>query len=246
MIKPSIFLQIIFFVLIFLLIKRGYWQGFTDKFREEFKNKYRTGIIILMTAFLSVLFIDYPLSHYFSRPGSMSILKPLIKLVNNLGDGNILFSLLTVLIVISYFLNQERYIKIFSTALSSSVLAGLLNIFFKMIVSRARPYVSLNPNRFFVYIDAYQQHKLFHTDYLSMPSGHTIVIFAAVIPFVLHCKKRIIKFILLTLPVLVGFARIYLFKHWLSDVIIAGFLGTLIGIATYRANCEEGPNISIE
>lgn len=237
--KPSIYFVIVFFVLLYYLIKEGYWRGLVKGLIIEIKNNYFPGIVVLIMAVFSVLFIDLPLSNYFSRPNSLSFLQPLISKINGLGDGNILFSLLVFLTIISYFLKKERYLRIFSIALSSSVFAGLINLFIKMLVTRERPYMSLSPYKFLAYADALKKHNLFQVEYLSMPSGHTIIIFAAMIPLVLYYKNRVLKFIFAMLPILVGFARIYLFKHWLSDVIIAAFLGTMIGIVTYRVNINR-------
>jgi len=64
------------------------------------------------------------------------------------------------------------------------------------------------------------------TDNYSFPSGHTALSFAI---FGSYAKniKGFKKYLLYSIPVMVGFSRIYKNHHYFSDVIAGGFIGYL-------------------
>jgi membrane-associated phospholipid phosphatase len=73
----------------------------------------------------------------------------------------------------------------------------------------------------------------------SMPSGHTISIVAAIVPFWLITSKKYIKIILFLCAIVVMVARVYTINHWVSDVYVATILGMLIGQAVYANNSKR-------
>ncbi len=65
-------------------------------------------------------------------------------------------------------------------------------------------------------------------------SGHTSNIFAISIFTSLSFKDKHYNFLIFSLAILVSFSRIYLGMHFISDVIPAILLGTLLGISFFK------------
>ena len=101
------------------------------------------------------------------------------------------------------------------TALALEVLC--CNLILKPFVSRIRP----------CDINTAVQLLVPRPDDFSFPSGHTGVSFAAV--SVLYFSRNRLRFPALTLAVLIGFSRLYLYVHYPTDVLAGAVLGVLLG-----------------
>lgn len=122
-----------------------------------------------------------------------------------------------------YFFNQKENkaekIQIFFIILCSFGVSTFAKIILKEIFARARPY------------DQYPDLITFisTSDSYSFPSGHTTCSMALVVPFILFMPhkttiEKILKTIVIISGLLVAYSRIFLGKHFLSDI--------LAGIAT--------------
>ncbi|MGA2297877.1 MAG: phosphatase PAP2 family protein, partial [FCB group bacterium] len=109
----------------------------------------------------------------------------------------------------------------------SMTLAGIFSLPMKFIFGRARPYNELGSMTF----------KPFnlHNNFNSMPSGHTVVAFsvASVLAFKIDTWWSYPLFG--TIALSTGMARLYFDQHWLSDVVMSAFIGTLSGYAVIKA-----------
>lgn len=99
----------------------------------------------------------------------------------------------------------------------------------KLSVGRGRPNVSADS-------DAFRFHPLHsHGDYNSFPSGHTTASFAAATVFSLELRRthpdaaKWASPALYTVATLVGGARMYNNRHWLSDVVAGAVIGSFSG-----------------
>jgi undecaprenyl-diphosphatase len=115
-------------------------------------------------------------------------------------------------------------------SLLSQIIAGYLSITFvdlilKNLFHRSRPEFRL-PSTIVVFD---------MVNSFSFPSGHATIAFAmAYILSVKHKKWSVAYFLL---AFLIGFSRIYLGKHYPSDIVIGSFLGMCIGILScYLSN----------
>ena len=112
--------------------------------------------------------------------------------------------------------------KISIELLQAGVYSELVTTVLKIVVGRARPYVTENANTFRPFI-------VYNDDYYSMPSGHSTSAMALSTVMSRHAHSTVFK-ILAYVPVgLTMFSRIYQDKHWLSDVVPAAAIGYFVG-----------------
>lgn len=235
MIEPSIYLYIIFIFLLYKLVKKGYWQqSFTD-ILETIKNNYLKLLLFILFDIGIVLFFDWPIISFF-RDNKFEVLNWISVFGNSLGDGEILFSSLAVIIVVSVLLKWEKVKVLFSISFMSAVYSGIAVNILKIIFSRSRPNYHSNPFEFFKYIQAINEGEFASHVYASMPSGHTITSFALIIPFVLYFKNKYLKILLFLIGSSTAFARVYSNVHWPSDVLMGAVLGSLIASVIYKNN----------
>ena len=134
-----------------------------------------------------------------------------------LGDSGAVWILLAII-----FLFTKDYKICGVTIILAIILSGFIgNLVLKNIFARKRPCWVNKDVR--ILIDMPR-------DY-SFPSGHTSASFAAAAAILFFYKT--IGFAALILAVLIGFSRLYLFVHYLSDVLSGVVLGTLCGVASY-------------
>ena len=70
--------------------------------------------------------------------------------------------------------------------------------------------------------------------YVSFPSGHTITIWGTIWILSFIIKSKAIKIPLFILGILVGMSRIYLVRHWSSDVVASVILSYFIAKFVYK------------
>lgn len=108
----------------------------------------------------------------------------------------------------------------------TNLVAGLLVWVFKVPFGRARPKLYLEDN-----IYGFQWFEI-KPDLVSFPSGHTITIISTVVAFSLLFPKW--KYLLLPLGALIAFSRVVLTQHYMSDVVFASYLGTMVAIYLHQ------------
>ena len=101
------------------------------------------------------------------------------------------------------------------------LLAGTVSTVTKVVVGRARPYVDLGHGKFkpFSLLDHYH----------SFPSGHTIAAFSVATVFANRYRKhRWVPYVAYGLAGWVGFTRVSLQSHFVSDVFAGAALGYVL------------------
>ncbi len=84
----------------------------------------------------------------------------------------------------------------------------------------------------------------------SMPSNHATNVFAFAVPFFIMLKSKI-RYILITIAVVVGFSRVYVGVHYPSDVVLGAFIGSglaLLVLGLYKWSYQkyrENPYITV-
>ncbi|MBA2433385.1 MAG: phosphatase PAP2 family protein [Chthoniobacterales bacterium] len=138
---------------------------------------------------------------------------------------------------IAHLLGHRRWRQIFIAMLVACALAGILNRAIKIGAGRARPSVQ---------VDAGWNGPRLSSKYHAFPSGHT----AASTAFfaTLACASWRVGLLFLPIPLLIGFARMYVGAHHFSDVIAAAVLGVTVAfvVARWRVLAIENRESPIE
>lgn len=136
-----------------------------------------------------------------------------------LGDG-----FFCVPLGLSFLFIREK--KICCLILSSYIVSGLLILILKSFITEARPSVFVGLKSYPYFIEHITLHN-FH----GFPSGHTASAFAiaSILAFNSLSKKRI-AVILLSIAVCIGYSRVYLGQHFISDVIAGSLIGLISAI----------------
>jgi len=155
--------------------------------------------------------IDTILFNFVNHTCSNRIFDVLMPILTWLAHG-IFLCLLALLMI----LGAEGRKKICGILLLAGITASYyISSFLKYIVARPRPFILIP--------DA---HAMAIENSSSFPSTHTIMAFMAAFILTKYFKKGPLFF---TLAALVGFSRVYIGVHFVSDVLAGAAIGTLIG-----------------
>lgn len=156
------------------------------------------------------------------------------KLITHLGDAG-WFWIATAAICLCF--KRTRKIGIcMGAALACGLLLG--NLTMKPLIARIRPYDAFDPN------DPERVNAFYHLarevqllisaphDY-SFPSGHTLASFEGA-GAIFFCNKKW-GIPALILAALIAFSRIYLYVHYVTDVLVGAAIGLAISAVAYYA-----------
>ncbi len=119
---------------------------------------------------------------------------------------------------------------------TEAIFAGLLvTNLIKITAGRQRPYVDIDKPHNFGFMRGWRQEQ-----YRSFPSGHSLIGFAAAAAVVEETRRWWPQSVWYIAPAMYGGAglialsRMYDNKHWASDVLIGGLIGTFAGIKVVK------------
>jgi membrane-associated phospholipid phosphatase len=139
--------------------------------------------------------------------------------VSFFGDWPLHAAVGLVLLGLAWRRGSEEWTRIFLAMLLAMLLAGVAGTVIKRTIPRSRPSV---------HTDTRWDGPRFGSKYQSFPSGH---VGASTAFFgVLLIARRRVGLACGAIPVLIGFSRMYLGAHYLSDVVCAAVLGTLCAV----------------
>ena len=139
-----------------------------------------------------------------------------MRYVSLFGDWPLHAAVGLVLLGVAWRRGSEEWTRIFLAMLLATMMAGVAGTVIKRTVPRARPSV---------HADTRWGGPRFSSKFHSFPSGH---VGASTAFFgVLLIARRRIGLACLPIPILIGFSRMYIGAHYLSDVVCAAVLGTL-------------------
>jgi membrane-associated phospholipid phosphatase len=143
--------------------------------------------------------------------------------VSRFGDWPSHLALGLILLGIAWLRASKKWMRIFLSMLLAMAIAGVAGHVIKRVIPRARPSVKT---------ELRWGGPRFSTKYHSFPSGHVdaSTAFFGVLVF----TRRRIGLACLPIPILIGFSRMYLGAHYLSDVVCAAVLGILSALVVMR------------
>ena len=218
------------------LFKDAYFLKIASIFIQHLQT-YKWFLLILLIFVLSEIgFMDLPVSS-FCKSSFNQNLYSLLDFCNSMGEGWFLGGIVFAGILICDYVKKDKLAIVFRISLASLICSGILNTVLKCVFNRERPGIAMNPWHFFHFFQA-GAHDFGQLIYASnsMPSGHTIAVFATITPFLLYTKKLNMHLLILFFALIIIVARIYTLNHWLSDVTVGMILGVIIGISAYKAN----------
>jgi undecaprenyl-diphosphatase len=172
-------------------------------------------IVIAVLAVAAAFYFDDAVRDFIARHQIKSLRKTM-EIVSKIGDWPSHFVVGLIGLGIAWQRGNKTWMRIFLSMLIALSVAGLVGRGIKIAAGRARPSVSTQ--------DVWEQHR-FSSKYHAFPSGHV----AASTAFfgVLIFARRRVGLAWLPIPIVIGFSRIYVGAHYLSDVICAAVLGIL-------------------
>ena len=173
-------------------------------------------VIIMIAAF----YFDNAVHHYMTAHQTRG-LTHFMQGVSRFGDWPEHFALGLALAGLAWWRGNRKWTRIFLAMLIALAIAGLVGRGIKIGTGRVRPSVR-----------AEEIWNRFSTKYQAFPSGHV----AASTAFfgVLFFANRRVGLACLPIPILIGFSRMYVEAHYLSDVVFAAILGVLCALFTAR------------
>ncbi|MEO0222611.1 MAG: phosphatase PAP2 family protein [candidate division WOR-3 bacterium] len=180
---------------------------------------YFLGISTVLTP-VSIRYFDEPVQKTFQNYQN-PYNNYFFKTVNYAGDGLVVSSAWVLLGVYGYVKRDTAIINLSKAGILGFVVSGGSVVALKVLFGRARPYLNKGPYEFSPFN--------LEDDYNSLPSGHTAVAFSVAGVVWRRVNNKFVRFSSIALATSVGLARIYLNRHWLSDVILGAGLGFTTG-----------------
>ncbi len=139
------------------------------------------------------------------------------KTVNYGGDGLVVSGMWLITGIYGYARKDTHVLNLSKSGVLGFFVSGGSTVVLKVIFGRARPYKNLGPKYF----------KPFNIndEFNSLPSGHTSVAFSVAGVIWRRTDNKLLRVSSLLLASSVALARIYLDRHWLSDVILGAGVG---------------------
>jgi membrane-associated phospholipid phosphatase len=173
------------------------------------------GIAIAAIAIGAAFYLDDTVWHFILQHQNRAV-RSFMHNVSRFGDWPSHVALGLLLLAIAWWRGSKKWTRIFLSMLLAMAIAGIAGHVIKRTVPRARPSVKS---------ELRWGGPRFSAKYHAFPSGHV----AASLAFfgVLIFARRRIGLACLPIPILIGFSRMYIGAHYLSDVVCAAVLGIL-------------------
>ena len=171
------------------------------------------GIIIAAIAIEVSFHFDDALRDFMMQHQNPAM-RNLMRYVSLLGDWPLHAAVGLVLLGLAWRRGSEEWTRVFLAMLLAMMLAGVAGSVIKRTVPRARPSV---------HTEIRWGGPHFSSKYHSFPSGHVGA--SSAFFGVLLIARRRTGLACLLIPILIGFSRMYIGAHYLSDVVCAAVLG---------------------
>jgi membrane-associated phospholipid phosphatase len=196
------------------------------------------GIVIAAIVVVVAFHFDDAMRNFIAQHQSR-VAKNLMRNVSRFGDWPEHFALGLILAGTAWWRGNKKWTRVFVSMLLALALAGAAARFIKIATGRTRPSVKIEAQHLTSQGAGWNGPRVsekFH----AFPSGHT----AASTAFfaVLLLANWRIGLACLPIPLLIGFSRMYVGAHYLSDVVCAALLGFLCAFLAARLLPPKIPN----
>lgn len=176
------------------------------------------GIVIAAVAIMAAFHFDHAMVNFIAQHQDRLANRMMYR-ISHFGDWPEHFAVGLLFAGIAWWRGSKKWTRIFLAMLIALAIAGLAGRVIKISTGRARPSVKT---------EEVWQGPRFSSKFHAFPSGHV----AASTAFfgVLFFANWRIGLACLPIPLLIGFSRMYVAAHYLSDVISAAILGILCAI----------------
>jgi membrane-associated phospholipid phosphatase len=196
------------------------------------------GIVIAVIVVIVAFHFDDAMQNFIAQHQSRAA-KNFMRNVSRLGDWTEHFALGAALAAIAWLRGSKKWTRVFISMLLALALAGAAARVVKMTAGRARPSVKTEAQHLASQGARWNGPRL-SAKFHAFPSGHTAAS-TAFFAVLLFANWRI-GLACLPIPLLIGFSRMYVGAHYLSDVVSAALLGFLCAFLAARLLRSEIPN----
>jgi len=169
------------------------------------------GIVIAAVTIAAAFYFDDAVRNFVAQHQNR-VARNFMRNISLFGDWPEHFALGLVLAGIALWRGNKKWTRIFLSMLIALAIAGVVGRGIEIATGRARPSVR-----------AEEVWNRFSSKYNAFPSGHVTASMAFF--GVLFLANRRAAVACLPIPLLIGFSRLYLAAHYLSDVVCATVLG---------------------
>jgi membrane-associated phospholipid phosphatase len=179
--------------------------------------------IMIAVAVISIAFVlDQPIRDFIAHHQNRAV-HNFMRRVSRFGDWPEHFGLGLVLAGLAWWRRDKRWTRVFLAMLIALAFAGVVGRGIKITTGRARPSVKT---------EQVWNGPHFSSKYHAFPSGH-VAASSAFFAVLILANWRI-GLACLPIPILIGFSRMYVAAHYLSDVICAAVLGVICAVLVAR------------
>ncbi len=129
--------------------------------------------------------------------------------------------------------DNETYKAFYKQGFSSAFYTSAIIMGLKHIIQRKRPFMAKHPYEFGSVWNKPHYH--------SLPSGHTAMAFNLASMIDMHTEKRIWGILAYSMAGLTAWSRVHDQKHWFSDVILGGVIGTVVSRSVINSYKKRKP-----
>jgi len=180
------------------------------------------GLIIAAIVIAGAFCFDGAARDFIAQHQNRALRKAMLN-VSRFGDWPEHFALGLILAGAAWLRGNKKWIRIFLSMLIALAIAGVIGHGIKIATGRARPSVRTEET---------WNRSHFSSKYHAFPSGHVVASMAFF--GVLFFASRRIGLVCLPIPILIGFSRMYIGAHYLSDVVCAAVLGIFCALIVTR------------
>ena len=190
------------------------------------------GLLVIAMSILCIMVVDYPVM-YFMAKHQDGLVREIFYRLTDAGHGTLYFVTIFFLLIVAsgckyfdlHYLEPEKLNKIILICfflLAALIIAGIATHVLKIFFGRWRPDTMI-----YTGVSGFSWFNLAH-DAKSFPSGHSQLIWTVAVCLLLIYPRLIIFY--LATAILVSFSRVMLNQHFVSDVVLGAYLGSIVPI----------------